>query len=101
FVARPRQMQDGDYHIQLTERWPGGSRRRHAGPVRHGAHTRNPRPQARVHVGATVVAVRGRDADPCVRLAHLGYTPHHTRITFWEVPVTRIEVWYWRDLSSP
>src|SRR5262245_39395478 len=26
FVARLRQMQDGDYHVQLTEAWPGQCR---------------------------------------------------------------------------
>jgi hypothetical protein len=101
FVARIRQMQDGDYHIQLVEAWPGrclggDTPDQFFTELTPGIRARKPG-----YIWERLLPLCG--AETRVRISGwlMWDNPHHTRITFWEVhPVTRIEVCCWRDLSS-
>jgi hypothetical protein len=103
FVARIRQMDDGDYHIQITEAPPGRCLNRDTPDqviteLTPGIRARKP--------AYGLAALRGLcGADTQVRLSGwlLFDSPHRDdsgRGTAWEVhPVTRIEICCWRELS--
>ncbi len=101
FVARLRQMQDGDYHIQLTEAWPGrclgsDTPEQFFTELTPGIRARKP-----AYTWERLLPLCGVETRIRVAGWLMWDNPHHTRITFWEVhPVTRIEVCCWRDLSS-
>lgn len=101
FVARLRQMQDGDYHIQLTEAWPGRCLGADAPDQFFTELTPGIRARKPAYTWERLVPLCGAQTRIRVSGWLMWDNPHHTRITFWEVhPVTRIEVCCWRDLSS-
>ncbi len=101
FVARLRQMQDGDYHIQLAEAWPGhclggDTPDQFFTELTPGIRARKP-----AYTWERLLPLCGADTRIRVSGWLMWDNPHHTRITFWEVhPVTRIELCCWRDLAS-
>jgi hypothetical protein len=100
FVARLRQMTDGDYHIQLTEAWPGQCLDRDTSEQFFTELTPGIRARKPAYTWERLVPLCGAGTRIRVSGWLMLDTPHHTRITFWEVhPVTRIEVCCWRDLS--
>jgi hypothetical protein len=101
FVARLRQMTDGDYHIQLTEAWPGQCLDRDTSEQFFTERTPGIRARKPAYTWERLLPLCGAGTRIRVSGWLMLDTPHHTRITFWEVhPVTRIEVCCWRDLSS-
>jgi len=102
FVARLRQMQDGDFHIQLTEAWPGGCLDADTADQFFTELTPGIRARKPAYTWERLLPLCGAQTRVRVSGWLMWDDPHHTRITFWEVhPVTRIEVCCWRDLSSP
>jgi hypothetical protein len=101
FVARLRQMQDGDYHIQLAEAWPGhclggDTPDQFFTELTPGIRARKP-----AYTWERLLPLCGADTRIRVSGWLMWDNPHHTRITFWEIhPVTRIELCCWRDLAS-
>ena len=100
FVARLRKRPDGDYHIQLTEAWPGrclgdDTTDQFFTELTPGIRDRKP-----AYTFEALQPLCGAETRVRVSGWLMWDTPHHTRITYWEVhPVTRIEVCCWREVS--
>jgi hypothetical protein len=93
FLARLRRRSDGDFHLQLTETWPGRCLNQDTADQLITELTPGIRERKPAYTFEALQPLCGAETRIRVSGWLMWDTPHHTRITFWEVhPVTRIEV---------
>jgi hypothetical protein len=92
YLARVLRKSDGDYHLQLTEAPPGRCLGQDTSDQLITELTPGIRERKPAYTFEALQALCGTDTRIRVSGWLMWDTPHHTRITFWEVhPVTRIE----------
>jgi hypothetical protein len=92
YLARVRKRPDGDYHTQLTEAPPGRCLNEDTSDQLFTELTPGIRDRKPAYTFEALQSLCGSETRIRVSGWLMWDTPHHTRITFWEVhPVTRIE----------